>query len=228
MPPAATAAATATILLEEMLSRLERTLRASPAQATELVWVEARRGQESNGKRRRDSYVQQERTVLVRVRESGRCGLHRTGGCEISDLEDAVRVALAQARLSQPVPPPSLPEGSDSGINTAGLNDPEVAKMTPERARELVRSLADRGETVRLGWAAGRVAVANSRGLRRTADVTSAWAAVSTGREPGAGIAASAARSLAALGPSTLLARARERQAPEELSLGTLPEGSVT
>lgn len=226
MPPAAPSAS---IPLEEMLSRLERALRSSPAEATEMVWIEARRGQESNSKRRRDSYEQRERTVLVRVRESSRRGFHSTAACEVSDLDAAIRVALAQARLSQPLAPgaTSLPEGSDAAVSTEGLHDAEIAKMTPERARELVQRLADRDETVRLGWAAGRVAVANSRGLRRTAEVTSALASVTSGRGPGAGFAAAASRSLAGLGPSTLRTRARERQSSREVPLGDLPPGPI-
>ena len=99
--------------ISEMLSRLERALASSPADATELIWVEARRGQESNGKRRRDSYELQERMVLARVRESGRTGTYRTNACEISDLEGAIRQAMAQARLAPPSPPPLLPEGAE-------------------------------------------------------------------------------------------------------------------
>ena len=164
--------------IPEMLSRLERALASSPADATELIWVEARRGQESNGKRRRDSYELQERMVLARVRESGRCGTHRTSGCEVSDLEGAIRQAMAQARLSPPSPPPLLPEGAEGALAPlAGLHDPELARMTPGRARELVQRLSDRGlpdgsTTVRLGWTEGRVVVAGSRGLRRSAEVT--------------------------------------------------------
>lgn len=208
------------IALAEMLSRLERALASSPADATELIWVEARRGQESNGKRRRDSYELQERMVLARVRESGRSGLHRTSGCDVSDLERAIRQALAQARLSPPTPPPLLPEGAEGALAPLpGLHDPELARMTPGRARELVQKLSHHGETVRLGWAEGRIAVAGSRGLRRSAEVTSGWATVISGgggREPGAGIASAASRTLAGLGPSGLLARAREREAPDE------------
>jgi predicted Zn-dependent protease len=230
MPPQSSPMSPTMVPLDEMVTRLERALASSPADATELVWIEARRGQESNGKRRRDSYEQQERTVLVRVRESGRYGVHRIGACGASDLEHAIRDALAQARLSQPRPAPELrPEGADgplAGGAGTGLHDPEVARMTPARARELVQSLAQRGETVRLGWAEGRVAVANSRGLRRAAEVTSAWAAVSAGQDPRAGLAAAASRSLAGLGPSTLLARAQERQAPEG-EIASVPDGPV-
>ncbi|MFP5288174.1 MAG: metallopeptidase TldD-related protein [Thermoanaerobaculia bacterium] len=216
-PPPIPPPATPPVALDEMQSRLERALASSPADATELIWVEARRGQESNGKRRRDSYELQERMVLARVREAGRCGIHRTSGSEVSDLEGAIREALAQARLSPPSPPPLLPEGADGALAPmAGLHDPELARMTSGRARELVQRLSDRDETVRLGWAQGRVAVLGSRGLRRSAEVTSAWATVTAGKGPGAGIASAASRSLAGLGPSNLLARARARQADDE------------
>lgn len=209
--------------IPEMLARLERALATSPADATELIWVETRRGQESNGKRRRDSYELQERMVLARVRESGRCGIHRTSGCEVSNLESAIRQAMAQARLSPPSPPPLLPEGAEGALAPlSGLYDPELARMTPGKARELVQRLSDRGETARLGWAEARVAVAGSRGLRRSAEVTSAWASVTAGRGPGAGTASAASRSLAGIGPASLLARARERQAQGEAALEAL------
>lgn len=226
MPPSPIPPAPPPIALDEMQSRLERAMASSPADATELIWVEARRGQESNGKRRRDSYELQERMVLARVRESGRCGIHRTSGSEVSDLEGAIREALAQARLSPPSPPPLLPEGADGALAPmAGLHDPELARMTTGRARELVQRLSDRDETVRLGWAEGRVAVLGSRGLRRSAEVTSAWISVTAGRGPGAGIASAASRSLAGLGPSSLLARARERQA--QAGEVEMPDGPV-
>lgn len=226
--------------LDEMIARLETTLEASPADATEIVWVEARRGQESNGKRRRDSYELQERTVLVRVRESGRYGIHRANVCEVSDLAKAVREALAVARLAQPEPLALRPERADAALEPSSglhpLHDPEIARMNPARARELVQRLgegSDRGETVRLGWAETRMAVANSRGLRRAAEATTAWAAVSTGRSigasgasgaGGAGFASAASRSLAGLALSVLLARARQRQAPPDLEAAPPPE----
>lgn len=212
--------------LDEMVSRLERTLASSPADATEIVWIDARRGQESNGKRRRDSYEHPETTVFVRVRESGRYGFHRTDVAEPADLARAVREALAQARLAQPAPASPRPEDATASVRiAAGIHDPELERMTSARARELVQQLADRGETVRLGWAEGRVAVADSRGLRRAAEATTAWASI----ESGSGLASGASRSLAGLGLSLLLARARERHAdmPEGAEPSVLLEGPV-
>jgi predicted Zn-dependent protease len=98
--------------LDEMMARLERALAASPADSTEIVWIEARRTQVTAGRGRRDQAraagpggrAPCERNLLVRVRQSGRTGLHRTGGVEPSELENAVRDAAAQARLAPPTP----------------------------------------------------------------------------------------------------------------------------
>lgn len=203
--------------LDEIAARLDGLLAGSPAEITEISWLEARRGQASNGKRRRDSYEVHERSVLVRVRESGRTGLHRTSVAGFSDLENAVRDALAQARLAPPSPPPRMPPGHDAPVSTAGLRDPALAAMTPEQARELVQRLATRGETARIGWADGRIAVADSRGLRRAAEVTAGWIEAVCGRQPGAGRAAASSRSLAGLDPDRVFERARRRQGPPEV-----------
>ncbi len=205
--------------LPEIVSRLERTLAGSPAAATEISWLEVRRGQESTGKRRRDTYELHERSVLVRVRESGRTGIHRTSVPTLSGLESAVREALAQARLAPPSPPPLDPPDDAAPVDTAGLWDVELARMTPAAARDLLQRLAAGrlGETARLGWSEGRIAVANSRGLRRAAEVTSGWIEVICGRQPGAGRAAAASRSLAGLDPQGVRERARRRQGPPEV-----------
>lgn len=211
--------------LGEITARLENLLDGSPAEVTEISWLEVRRGQESNGKRRRDSYEVHERSVLVRVRESGRTGLHRTSVAGPSDLENAVRDAMAQARLAPLSPAPQTPTGHDAPVSTAGLRDHALTEMTPGKARELLQRLATRGETARIGWADGRIAVADSRGLRRAAEVTSSWIEVICGRQPGAGRAAAASRSLAGLEPAGVFERARRRQGPPEVVQP--PEGPV-
>jgi PmbA protein len=203
--------------LDEIASRLQRLLAVSPAESTEISWLEVRRGQESNGKRRRDSYELHERTILVRVRESGRTGIHRTSACRISDLENALRAALAAARLAPASPPLLQPPGHDVPVDAAGLRDGELAAMTPARAREMLQRLAEKGETARLGWSDGRIAVADSRGLGRAAEVTSGWIEVIRGRQPGAGRGAAASRTLAGLDPQRVFARARQRQGPPEV-----------
>src|SRR5436309_15663689 len=123
--------------LAEIVSRLERLLAGSPADATEISWLEVRRGQESNGKRRRDTYELHERAVLFRVRESGRTGLHRTSVSTLSDLENALRDALAQARLSPPSPDLLATPGGDAPVDTRGVCHPEPARPPPDAARDL-------------------------------------------------------------------------------------------
>ena len=214
--------------VEEMLARLDRALASSPADETELVWIEARRGQESNGKRRRDSFENPERNLLVRVRESGRIGLHRTNAAGPSDLENAIRDALGQARLAQPAPPPLQPPGAADPLpRTPELADPEIERMAPARARDLIQRQAERGEIGWLGWCEGRMAVVNSRGLRRATDATAIWLVASCGRSAGAGRAAAAARSLDALAPETVFDRARRRHAPAGGPAAEPPEAPV-
>ncbi|MEA2602673.1 MAG: PmbA protein [Acidobacteriota bacterium] len=206
--------------LDQIVSRLERLVAASPADLTEISWLEVRRGQESNGKRRRDTYELHERTVLFRVRESGRTGMHRTSVSTPSDLENALREAMAQARLAPPSPDLLTIPGGDAAVaaaDIAGLSDPELARMTPARAHDMLQRLAVKGETARIGWSEGRIAVASSRGLRRAADVTSGWIEVVCGRQPGAGRAAAASRSLAGLDPQGVFERARRRGGPPEV-----------
>jgi predicted Zn-dependent protease len=218
--------------VEEMVARLERVLAGSPADATELVWIEARRSLETNGKRQGNDETL-ERIAMVRVRESGRIGLHRTGLTALSDLEKAVREALAQARLSSPAPEARPPAGAGDPLPAIpGLFDPEIPRLTAARARELIQKTAERGEVARLGWGEGHYAVVNSRGLRRAAEVTAAWLDVSCGRSdrgtsPGAGSAAAVARSLAGLDGPAVFARARRRHAPADSATSTALDGPV-
>ncbi|HBL29170.1 MAG TPA: hypothetical protein DD490_20255, partial [Acidobacteria bacterium] len=164
------------------MARLDRALASSPADETELVWIEARRGQESNGKHRRDSYEAPERTVLVRVREAGRIGQHRTHAAGASDLENAIRDALGQARLARPEEPAERIGGTAAPPTLPGLADPEIARIAQGRARDLVQQHAGRGEVGWLGWAEGRQAVVTSRGLRCATEATAAWLVASCGR----------------------------------------------
>jgi predicted Zn-dependent protease len=226
MPPSRTAPA-----IEEMVERLERALADSPADETDIVWLDARRGHESLGKRRTDGSAAQERTLLVRVRQSGRTGLHRGGSAEPSDLAKAVREALAQARLAPPSPPPLLPPGAADPLppspEATGLADPELVRMTPARAKEILQRLAARGEQAQLGWEEGFLVVANSRGLRRAAELTCAWLAVSCAPSPGAGSAEAMSRSLDRLDAPAVFARARSRHASEAGETAEPPQGPV-
>jgi predicted Zn-dependent protease len=208
--------------LDEMVDRLERVVEGSPADSTELAWVEAVRHLESNGKRRRDTFERRERTVFVRVRERGRTGLHRTGAAGLSDLDAAVRQALAHARIRPHAGNGAAPAaGSAAGaagpaiipVGSSPLFDPELARLAGPWARDRVHRLVAKGELAWLAWMEGRVAVVGSGGLRRAARATAATLQVSCGRGPGAGSAHAAARSLAGLDLPRVFARARERHA---------------
>ncbi len=221
------------LALAEIVSRLEHLLALSTAESTEISWLEIRRGQESGGKGRRDGSETFERSILVRVREGGRTGIHRTAAANLSELESAVRAAMGQARLALPSPPPLAPPdfaapvpapNSASAGDATALWDPELARMTPARARELAASIAGiaggaagKGESCRFGWAEGRLAYAGSTGLRRAAALTSGWLEVACGRQPGAGRAAAAARSLLRLDPQQVRERARRRHGPADV-----------
>lgn len=218
--------------IEERVQRLERALADAPADETDIVWLDARRGQESLGRRRTEGTEAQERTLLVRVRESGRTGLHRAGSAEPAEIARTVREALAQARLAPPTPPPLLPSGAADPLPASqeamGLADPELAGMTPARAREILQRLAGRGEQAQLGWAEGSLVVANSRGLRRAAGLTSVWLAVSCSRSPGAGSAEAVSRSLDRLDVPAVFARARSRHSSEAGEPAEPPQGPVS
>jgi predicted Zn-dependent protease len=198
--------------LAQMTERLEQVLRGSPAAATEMVWIEAWGGRESTGKRRREAPARRESMVLVRVRESGRTGVHRTSAGEVSELENALRDALAQARLA-PASAAYPLAGNAGPAPQLELYDDEVAQLTPGRARERLQKLADGGEAIRLSWAEVRMALVNSSGLRRAFAATAAAVAVACGHGAGAGSAAAAARSWKGLSVEGVLERARLRNA---------------
>jgi predicted Zn-dependent protease len=309
--------------LDEMMARMERALASSPAESTEIAWVEAWRARVATGAGRDRTYgldasERGERSLQIRVRQSGRTGFHRTADVGASDLENAVRAALAQARLAPASPSEPLagggggtvasgggtsgtgaggtggtvtgagagagsgvigtggtsgagsgaigaggaswtPGGAVSAGGTSGtggatetgstigaggaggsggatgsgasaggtggsgvgageredgrLHDPELAELEPARARDVLERAAGRGERLRLSWLAGRVAIVNSAGLRRTVEVTAASFEASCGRRAGAGSAIGAARRLDALDIAGTLARARARHA---------------
>jgi len=219
------------------MSRLDRVLATSPADLTEIAWIEVRRCREDTRTRRdgrpdgASGMARCERTVLVRVWERGRAGCHRTGVATVSELEAAVREALAQARLAPPPrfarPPRPAADALLAGIAIppGALFDPEVAELDPPAARELARGWTERGESARLAWSDGQVTVAASDGRRRSARVTAASLEVACGAGPAGGRAAAAARSLDALDGAEVAARARRRVAGE--SLGEVPAGPL-
>ncbi len=213
--------------LDEISERLERTLATSAADETELVWLEIRRGEAAARGQRIQARRLPERMILVRVLDRGRVGSFRTCGGEPGDLANAVRMAVAQSRVREPLSGlPHLPADDTPLAAPNSLADPELAALEPDRARDLVAKLRERRETIDLTWTEARVAVFSSRNVRRTATVTAAELAVRRGRRPGGGRAATAARSLAGLAGPETAARARERHGTgtaEEPPPGPLP-----
>jgi predicted Zn-dependent protease len=231
--------------LDQVVTRLERALATSPADSTELVWIETRRAQVASGRGHRDAPrpsgpagrggpagadapargAASERSLLVRVRQSGRTGLHRTAGVEPSDLENAVRDALAQARLAPASAAEPLASGDRRG-EAAGdaLHDPDLAELEPGRVRALLDGVAERGEQLRLTWLEGQVAIVNTAGLRRSTRVTAASFEARCGRGPGCGAAAGAARRFDGLYLQDTLDRARARHAGD----GAAADGAAT
>ena len=198
--------------LDEIGERLERVLAESPADETEIVWLETRHGSARRQGSRVDVHTGPHRNVLVRVLDRGRVGSFRTGAGEIGDLADAVRQAMAQSRVREPLAGlPHLPADSAPLEGPTELFDPAIARLGKRRVRSYLGDLKTRRATARLRWAEGRVAVFNSRDVRRMARVTAAECEARTGRGPGAGRAVDASRRLDDLAPAALLDRARHR-----------------
>jgi predicted Zn-dependent protease len=199
------------LVIEEVIARLEAVLAASPADETELVWLERRRGRAALRAAKGEESVRFDRTVLVRVEERGRVGTYRTVWGTEAELGSAIRQALAQAKLHSPLPGmPHLP-GDATPIATPAIHDPEVEALDGQRARRLLQPLARAGEAARLEWCSGSVAVVNARGLRRSARSSGVHLEVRHGRGSGAGWAAAAARRLGDIDAPAIFARARAR-----------------
>ncbi len=99
--------------IDEIAERIETVLEHSPADETEVVWLEVRRGEARRENKKIDLTLQPQRTVLVRVLDLGRVGSFRTGASEVGQLSDAVRFAMAQSRVREPLSGlPPLPADS--------------------------------------------------------------------------------------------------------------------
>ena len=208
--------------LEAISDRIETALRHSPADETEIVWLEKRRGKSRKLNRQIESKLKHERTIMVRVIDRRRVGSHRTGFGEIGELENSIRLAIAQSRSREPLPGLLHVPADETPLPVMeGLWDGQLARLDPERAERLLEPWAQRRGILDLQWSAARIAVFNTRGLRRQAAVTAAGVEARIGRRPGGGRAASAARSLEALTIGSVFDRAQWRHASG-------PEGDLT
>ena len=221
---------TATIPSTDALSELlQRAIAISPADETELLWTGVVRRAASTAGKGRDEEDRREETLLVRVRERGRVGTHRTGSTAWGDVEQAVRAALAQARAHEPLPGlPHLPGEALPTLPALELFDPELAALDCEGATALLRRAVDRQEHARLRWQSGEILVASSRAPLHRARVTGAELAVRSGRGPGEGLAGGAGRTLGGLDVAGVVARARHRRAaPTEGEAAASPVGPL-
>lgn len=200
--------------LAAVVDELERALKGSPADETELVWVASRRNGAATGKSRRDR--REESIALdVRVLDRGRLGIHRCGSLGPSEIELAIRHAMAHSRVREPIAGlPHLPADTSAVEPPAALGDPEIRELTPATGSKWLQRRLD-GAQGQLDWVEAEVAVVNSRGIRRVAEVTAAQVTVRVdgGRAP-RGLARCAARSLEALEPEGTAEIARARIAP--------------
>jgi predicted Zn-dependent protease len=200
--------------LADIADRLERLIRDSPADETEVVWLEATRGFARRQRSRIDAHMGPERTVLIRVLDRGRVGSFRTGSAEPGELASGIRAAIAQSRVREPlVGLPHLPADDSPLAPTGPLHDPEIAALDPASARAILQHIPVRQENVQIHWTEAGVSVFNSRGVRRSVDVTSAALEIRTGRRPGAARVGDAARTLGLIESEELLSTARSLQA---------------
>lgn len=217
---------------EEIDEVFRLALELSPADETELVWLERRHGRASSDPEAPAFLEPARLTVLVRVVENGRVGWHRTESGGPGDVEIALRQALALA-TSQPkarrLPVLPTPGDGEGPGPLPALFDPEVAGLTVESARRLAQEFcrsgfgeggggaggqapqSTSGEEAVLRWGQTQIAVVNNHGLARMAEATEISLLFRSGRGPQAGRAAGSARSLAGLGGAAIVARARSR-----------------
>src|SRR6185503_1105913 len=184
---------------DEALALLREVVALSPADETAISWVQTRRA--SAGGRGAARAPQLDSALRVRVIEAGRLGVYRPTGTSLADLSAAVRQAMAQARGGEPLPNGLrlTPEDASPVEDAPALFDDEIAALTPERAQARLRELTRDGEAARLSWSESALSVVTSRGFSRHLRATGVALEVRCGRHAGAGSAAAAARTLAAL-----------------------------
>ncbi len=212
---------------EQALTLLRDAVALSPADEAAITWVETRRL--SAATRGSQRAPQHEHEVHVRVIEAGRLGVYRAAASDPAELAAALRQAMGQARAAARLPGGLhlTPEDASALEEGPDLHDRTLADLTLEQAQQRLRDLAADGETARLSWSEAALTVVTSRGFARQLLATSAALQVRCGRHPGAGVAAGAARSLAALDPAAIFARARRRDAREEASPWSPPAAVV-
>lgn len=211
---------------ETLEAEFEQALDGSPADETELVCLERRRGWADNaGNGRLEPLLT---SILVRVVEGRRLGWYRTDMLSSGELERGVRHALALAKVQPKVKrrPLFVADSEEQRpLLRPGttLRDSEIDDLDVEGAQARIHALCGDGERARLGWSAAQLSVYNSHGLRRSAASTEISLAVSVGDGSGAGWAAGSARTFDALEPRRILERAHAVAPPAGSAGGSLP-----
>ena len=203
----------------------EQVLAASTADETELVWLERRYGGAAHGDGAPPGFFESPRlSVLVRVVERGRVGWYRTDTADAILLESGIRQALSIAKMHDPIgsKKPLLPTDRERLRLPPKIYDREIGGLDPAILAARLAELCENEEGAVASWSEMRLAVYNNHGLRRQATTTSVGLEVSTSRRPGAGWAASAARTLHQVDGQEILGRARRTAAPEG-AIGALP-----
>ncbi|HEV7668874.1 MAG TPA: metallopeptidase TldD-related protein [Thermoanaerobaculia bacterium] len=215
---------------------LVRALAESPADRTEISWTEAIHRQERSapgeakreGRRspqgspvRPEPGMHRELSLIVRVVERGRIGIHRAAALDRAELAAAIRRALADARLAPPAK--AAPEGAvkiSATPEIAGdlLWDAEIADLAADEAKALLSQGLGADENARFAWTEGRIGYAATGSPPRVASLTGAALELRAGRGPATGSASGVARKLSALAPCRLLDLARERRADPTLA----------
>jgi predicted Zn-dependent protease len=191
---------------------LDAALVESPADETELVWVDTQEQAVATHNGELSIEPERQTTLFVRVLERGRLGTLRTGASNPGEIANGIRQAIAQSKARDTVQGLAhFPADEAISADKAELFDSGVAELDPDRARKLLRQQLERKESGRLDWGRTSVLVANSRGLRREVEATNCSLQVRCGKGPGAGRAASSSRTLRGLEAEAVRDRARKR-----------------
>lgn len=211
---------------DEVSACLEQVLNASPADETEVVWLERRHGW-ANRLGPQSGFLERPRlTVLVRVVEGSRQGWFRTDTADPNQLESGVRHALAMAKVQPGVGKrPILPTDTGELRSPPRLIDREISLLDPGLACSLLQRVCPELEQGRLTWSEARLAIFNSHGLRRSAASSEVSLQIIIGTQPGGGRAVGSARTLDALDPESIRQRAHSCHTNDPVA--SFPSGPV-
>ncbi len=183
----------------------------SVADATEILWLDRHHLRAGLNVPVTGTEARRQQTVEIRVHSGGRLGEFRTGRTSWSELDQAVRLAMASAAARSPGTTPFL-EQPDAVPRVSGF-DRRLARLEAKDVVALLAPYCRDDEAALLDWTDGQVLIRNSRGLHLSQRVTSVQVQIRNGLGAGAGFASDAARHLEDLDLEALFERARARRA---------------